>query len=163
MPIIRAMWLHFSNDPLAVARGDQYMWGRDMLVAPVVEKGATSRKVYLPKGKWVDFWTEEIVEGGREITRAVDLATTPLYVRAGAVIPMGPVKQYTGEKSIEPLALVAYAGADGRGALYEDDGSSMAYKNAASQKRWTFTFNNSTKRVTISGPANNFKTRVVGK
>ena len=55
------------------------------------------RRVYLPRGTWFDFWTEERVEGGREIERAVDLATMPLYVRAGAVIPMGPVKQYTDE------------------------------------------------------------------
>src|SRR5204862_8111251 len=95
MPIIRAMWLHYPNDPLAVARGDQYMWGRDILVAPVVEKNATSRRLYLPRGAWFDFWDEQRLDGGREIDRTVDLATTPLYVRAGAIVPMGPVKQYS--------------------------------------------------------------------
>ncbi len=76
MPIMRALWLHHADDPAAVARGDEYLWGRDILVAPVVEKGATTRRVYLPRGKWFDFWTEEVVDGGREIDRAVDLATT---------------------------------------------------------------------------------------
>ena len=90
MPIMRALWLHHPDDPAAVARGDEYLWGRDMLVAPVVEKGATTPTLYLPRGTWFDFWTEERVDGGREIDRAVDLATMPLYVRAGAVIPMGP-------------------------------------------------------------------------
>ena len=92
LPMMRAMWLHHPDDPAAVARGDQFFWGRDILVAPVVEKGATARSVYLPKGAWNDFWTGERVEGGREIDRAVDLATTPIYVRAGAIVPMGPVE-----------------------------------------------------------------------
>jgi alpha-glucosidase (family GH31 glycosyl hydrolase) len=139
------------------------MWGRDMLVAPVVEKGATSRKLYLPKGKWIDFWTEEIVEGGREITRAVDLATTPLYVRAGAVIPMGPVKQYTGQPSNEPLTLVAYAGANGGGSLYEDDGATLNYRRNVGLKRTTFTYNNATRKITASDATRKFTIRIAGK
>src|SRR5262249_2171656 len=71
MPILRALWLHYPKDPAAVARGDQYLWGRDVLVAPVVEKGATERKLYLPQGAWYDFWTNERMEGGREISRKV--------------------------------------------------------------------------------------------
>ena len=68
LPILRAMWLHHADEPAAVARGDQYLWGRDILVAPVVEKGATSRTLHLPKGTWIDFWTERPETGGREIT-----------------------------------------------------------------------------------------------
>ena len=96
-PIMRALWLHFPDDPKAVECGDQYLWGRNVLVAPVVEKGATSRRVYLPRGDWYDFWTGERVEGGREITRPVDLETIPLYVREGSILPLGPVKQFSGE------------------------------------------------------------------
>ncbi len=68
LPIMRALWLHYPDDPAAVARGDEYLWGRDILVAPVTEKGATSRKVYLPRGTWYDFWTEERIEGGAKST-----------------------------------------------------------------------------------------------
>src|SRR5205823_1138466 len=68
MPIIRALWLHYSEDAAATTRGDQYLFGRDFLVAPVVEKAATSRAVYLPSGVWYDFWTKETLTGGREIT-----------------------------------------------------------------------------------------------
>jgi alpha-glucosidase len=128
LPIMRALWLHYPDDPAAVARGDEYLWGRDILVAPVVEKGATSRKLYLPRGDWIDYWTEEHVAGGREIERAVDLATMPLYVRAGAVVPFGPVKQYVDEPSDAPLTLLAYPGADGSSTWYEDDGQSFAYR-----------------------------------
>jgi alpha-glucosidase/alpha-D-xyloside xylohydrolase len=99
-----------------------------MLVAPVVEKGAVNRTLYLPKGSWIDYWTEESANGGREITRAVDMETTPLYVRAGAVIPHGPVKQYTGEAVTEPATLVIYPGATGSSTLYEDDGTSFDHR-----------------------------------
>jgi alpha-glucosidase/alpha-D-xyloside xylohydrolase len=129
MPIIRALWLHYPDDPEAVARGDQYLWGRDILVSPVVEKGATSHRLYLPRGTWFDFWTEERVEGGREIDRKVDLETMPLYVRGGAVLPLGPVKQYTNEPVDAPLTLIVYPGADGLSTFYEDDGKTFAYRN----------------------------------
>jgi len=131
LPIMRALWLHYPDDAAAVARGDQYLWGRDMLVAPVTEKGATTRNVYLSRGDWYDFWTEERTAGGREISRAVDLATMPLYVRAGAILPLGPVKQYTAEKVDAPMTLVVYPGADGNFTLYEDDGISFAYRRGA--------------------------------
>ena len=128
MPIIRSMWLHYPDDPAAIGRGDQFLWGRDILVAPVVERAATSRTLYLPRGTWYDFWTNERVDGGREISRPVDLETTPLYVRAGAIVPMDPVRQYTSEPVSGPLTLTVYPGADGRFALYEDDGRSFDYR-----------------------------------
>jgi alpha-glucosidase (family GH31 glycosyl hydrolase) len=131
LPMIRALWLHYSDDPDAVARGDQYLWGRDILVSPVVEKGATSRRLYLPRGTWCDFWTEEKVQGGREIDRQVDLETMPLHVRAGAIVPMGPVKQYSDEPVQTPPALVVYPGADGTGTLYEDDGKTFEHRKGA--------------------------------
>ena len=128
LPIIRALWLHYPDDPTAVARGDEYLYGRDILVAPVVEKEAASRTLYLPRGSWYDFWTRKKFEGGREITRAVDLATIPLYCRAGAIIPTGPVKQYTEEKIDTPMTLSIYPGADGQFSLYEDDGKTFDYR-----------------------------------
>lgn len=128
MPIIRALWLHYPEDPVAVARGDVYLWGPSILVAPVVERGATARQVYLPRGAWIDYWTGEVLEGGREISRPVDLATMPLYVRAGSIIPMGPVKQYTADKVEEPLSVHIFPGSDCRFLLYEDDGVSFRYR-----------------------------------
>jgi alpha-glucosidase/alpha-D-xyloside xylohydrolase len=129
LPVIRALWLHYPNDPVAVAHGDQYLFGRDILIAPVVEKGATSRTLYLPHGTWYDFWDNTKHEGGQEITRAVDLGTIPLYVRAGAIIPTGPLKQYTDEQVEGPLTLTLYPGADGRAFVYEDDGATFDFRN----------------------------------
>lgn len=145
MPIIRSLWFH-HDEPEAVKQGDQYLFGPHILVAPVVEKGATQRRLYLPKGRWIDFWTGETVEGGREIDRAVDLATIPLYVRAGAVVPLGPVKQHTGEKSDEPITLLVHPGADGDGELYEDDGDSFEYRQGA-YTRFTFRWSDKTRTL----------------
>jgi alpha-glucosidase (family GH31 glycosyl hydrolase) len=129
LPMMRAMWLHHPDDPDAVKRGDQFYWGRDLLVAPVIEKGATTRKLYLPKGTWIDWWSELAIDGGREIECLVDLSTTPLYARAGAVIPTGPVKQYTDEQVPGNTRLTVYPGADGTSSMYEDDGKSFNYRS----------------------------------
>jgi len=148
LPIMRALWLHYPDDPIAAARGDEYLWGRDILVAPVTEKGATVKKVYLPRGNWFDFWTEQQQEGGREISRDVDLSTMPLYVRAGSILPIGPVKQYASEHVEGPTTLVIYPGVDGTCSLYEDDGASFNYRKG----EWTKTeakWNNATRKLSL--------------
>lgn len=127
LPPMRALFLHYPKDLEAVKLGDEYLWGRDLLVAPVVEKGATSRRLYLPAGTWHDWWTNEKVEGGRWLERPVDLSTLPLYVRAGAIIPLDPVRQYTAQPVSEPTTLKVFPGADGEFVLYEDDGKTLDY------------------------------------
>jgi alpha-glucosidase len=131
LPIMRAMWLHYPDDPVARARGDQYLYGRDLLVAPVVEKDATARSLYLPAGLWYDFWSHAPMRGGREVVRSVGLEDLPLYVRAGAVLPLGAPLQHTGERSDSPLELWIHPGADGEGLVYDDDGESFDYRRGA--------------------------------
>jgi alpha-glucosidase (family GH31 glycosyl hydrolase) len=128
MPIMRALWLEYPDDSKAIACGDEYLWGKNVLVAPVVEKGADAREVYLPAGGWYDFWTQEHIEGGREISRNVDLETMPLYVRAGSILPLGPVKQFVGERVDQPHSISIYPGGDASFLLYEDDGGSFNYR-----------------------------------
>jgi alpha-glucosidase/alpha-D-xyloside xylohydrolase len=148
LPLIRAMWLHYPRDDKAVARGDQYLWGRDILVAPVVERGATERRLYLPQGDWYDFWTNEQHAGGREISRNVDLETMPLYVRAGTILPLDPVRQYTSQPVEEPTTVRIYTGADGTFRLYDDDGTSLDYQRG--RFAWTkFTWDDENRRLTI--------------
>jgi alpha-glucosidase/alpha-D-xyloside xylohydrolase len=166
LPIVRALWLHAPRDPIAAARGDEYFWGPDMLVAPVVERGATTRNVYLPKGTWFDFWTNERIEGGREIDRAVDLATIPLYVRAGAVLPMGPVKQYSEEPSDEPTTLIVYPGGNRFSTLYDDDGKSFDYRQGKSTSV-TMDWRDAARELTlhvipITAPPRRFTVRLAG-
>jgi len=95
--------------------------------------------VYLPQGDWFDFWSEEKIAGGREVNRPVDLATIPLYVRAGSILPFAPLKQFTGEKSDGPLTLSVYPGPDASAIVYEDDGHSFDYRRGEWMKigaRW---------------------------
>lgn len=135
LPLMRALWLHYPDDEVSRGTGDQYLWGRDLLVAPVYEKGATARDVYLPPGEWYDWWTGERQAGGRTVTRAVDLATMPLYARAGAIIPLDPVRQYMDQEVDGPTTLRVYTGADGQITLYDDDGISLEYLEGAGT--WT--------------------------
>jgi alpha-glucosidase (family GH31 glycosyl hydrolase) len=148
MPVMRALWLHHADDPKAVADGSAFLFGRDMLVAPVVAKGATSRRLYLPRGRWWDFWTEQSTTGAREVERAVDLATLPLYVRAGAVLPLDPVRQYTEEPVDAPTTLVVYPGADGVSSLYDDDGHTLDYVRGDAM-RLTMTWRDADRRLTL--------------
>jgi alpha-glucosidase len=94
----------------------------------------------LPRGDWWDFWTSERIAGCDTISRRVDIETIPVYVKAGAVLPTGPLKQYVSEISNEPVTLTVYPGADGASALYEDDGASFAYEKGdflRTELRWT--------------------------
>ena len=148
LPLMRAMWLHYPDDERAVRNGTQYLWGRDLLIAPVVSQGATSRDIYLPQGEWYDWWTKEKRTGGRSVTREVDLATMPIYARAGAIIPVDPVRQYTSQVVDGPTTIDVYRGANGQFTLYDDDGVSLEYlQNKAT---WTrMTWDDGARRLTI--------------
>jgi alpha-glucosidase/alpha-D-xyloside xylohydrolase len=160
MPLIRAMWLEFPDDSRMRGLGSQYMWGRDMLIAPVFEKGATSRTVYLPKGMWYDWWTDAQVSGGQAIQRPVDLATMPIYIRAGAIIPFDPVRQYASQPVHEPTTLRIYRGADGRYTLYDDDGLSQEYLHCRGS--WIrMTWNDRTTSLTLEPGAPSGATNIV--
>jgi alpha-glucosidase/alpha-D-xyloside xylohydrolase len=128
IPLIRSLGLEFPEDPAAWATADAYLFGPSLLVAPVFEQGATERKVYLPAGGWYDFWTAKPINGGTNVTVPTTLETMPLFVRAGSIVPSGPVKQYVQEPSTEPVRLTVYPGADGHFQLYDDDGQSFAYE-----------------------------------
>ncbi|HEX4796485.1 MAG TPA: TIM-barrel domain-containing protein [Humisphaera sp.] len=155
LPPMRAMWLHYPKDAEATKLGDQYLWGRDLLIAPVVERDAKTRRVYLPTGTWYDWWTGEKLAGGRWIDRPVDLAIMPIYARAGAIIPLDPVRQFTGQQVNEPTTLSIYPGADGSFTLYNDDGNSMGYQTSSDAKTtWiTARWDDAIKKLTIEPDA----------
>ncbi len=149
LPLMRALWLHYPHDPEAVKRGEEYLWGRDLLVAPVVEPAAIRREVYLPSGDWYDWWTGEKTAGGRTFMRQLDLKTLPLYVRAGAIVPLDPVRQYVDEPVNEPTTIRVYRGADGHFVLYDDDGLSLDYLRGSGT--WlAFTWNDAQRKLEIT-------------
>jgi alpha-glucosidase/alpha-D-xyloside xylohydrolase len=148
LPLMRALWLHYPDDVRARGNGTEYLWGRDLLVAPVFKQGATTRDVYLPAGDWYDWWTNARVKGGQSISRPVDLETMPIYVRAGAIVPFDPVRQYTSEPVTTPTTLRVYPGAHGQFTLYEDDGVSQQYLTG--QGQWTrISWNDRTRQLTL--------------
>ena len=120
-----------------------------MLIAPVYEKGATSRDVYLPAGTWFDWWDNSQHTGGTTVTRTVDLATMPVYVRAGSIIPFDPVRQYMAQPVTEPTTLKIFSGASGEFTMYDDDGSSQDYLQ--NKGTWTkLTWDDAAKKLTIT-------------
>src|SRR5262245_45841273 len=149
MPLMRALWLHYPDDKQARGQSQEYLWGRDLLIAPVYEKGATSRDVYLPAGTWYDWWDNTRHNGGTTVTRKVDLATMPIYVRAGSIIPFDPVRQYLAQPVTEPTTLKVYSGANGEFTLYEDDGISQGYLQ--NKGTWTkLSWDDGAKKLTIT-------------
>ncbi len=107
VPMARAMVLEYPDDPATYPIDLQYMFGDSFLVAPVVSRGNRCR-VYLPAGDWLDYWSKELVTGGRWIEVEAALDVLPLWVRAGAIVPMGPEQAHTGEKALDPLTLEIY-------------------------------------------------------
>jgi alpha-D-xyloside xylohydrolase len=88
LPILQPLVLRHQDDARLAAVQDEYYFGDDLLVAPIADAGATSRTVVLPPGRWVNWWTREKVDGGRDVVWSGDVTRFPLYVRDGAVVPM---------------------------------------------------------------------------
>jgi alpha-D-xyloside xylohydrolase len=112
VPLARPLVYDHPSDPTTWHIDDEYLLGPDLLVAPMfVPRGR--RNIYLPSGGWYDFWTDQRFDGARWITYDAELERLPLFVRAGAVIPMGPELQYANERSWDPLSFEAYPGGEG--------------------------------------------------
>jgi alpha-D-xyloside xylohydrolase len=113
-------------------------------------------QTYLPKGSaWYDFWTNQRHEGGQSVVRDVPLDIVPLYVRAGSVLPMGPVLQYATEQPDAAYEIRIYPGADGSFTLYEDDNETYAYEKGQSA-RVVLAWNDKARTLTISGRKGRF-------
>jgi len=128
LPLMRPLVLNYPDDPKTWTLDHQYLWGDDLLVAPVTREGATAWPVYLPDGEWFDFWTGERYVGPGGVTLAAPLERMPLLVRAGAILPLGPIVQHTGERPLDELTLQIYPHDTSRFGLYEDDGRTNAYR-----------------------------------
>jgi alpha-D-xyloside xylohydrolase len=125
---MRPLAMDYRTDTRALNIGDQFMFGPALLVNPVTEPGATTRRMYLPKATWYDFWTGHRVDGGATIDAAAPLDRMPLFVRAGSIVPMGPEIEYASEKPADPIEIRVYPGADGSFVLYEDEGDNYNYE-----------------------------------
>ncbi len=128
LPTMRPLVLNYPDDPNVWDLGTQYLWGDDLLVAPVTRRGATHWPVYLPAGTWHDYWTQETYQGPGGITVASPLERIPLFVRGGAIMPLGPVMQHDAERPLDAVTLLVYPEGQSSFTLYEDDGLTNAYQ-----------------------------------
>ncbi|MHB1457725.1 MAG: glycoside hydrolase family 31 protein [Armatimonadota bacterium] len=132
MPLVSGMYLQYPEQENAYKYTLQYMFGKEILVAPITETGGgkpVSKDVFLPAGEnWFDYFTGAIYKGGQVISYECPLERMPLFVRAGSVIPMAPDMDFTDQKPVDPLTLDVYAGKPSEFKLYEDDGISFDYK-----------------------------------
>ena len=125
---MRALAMDFRTDLRAANIGDQFMFGHSILVNPVTEPAAATRRLYLPQGTWYDFWNGRKAVGGKSIDAYAGLDRIPLYVRGGSILPIGPPLEWATEKTADPIELRIYRGADGEFTLYEDEGENYDYE-----------------------------------
>ena len=155
--IMRGLVMDFPKDEKVKDIRDQYLFGRDIMVAPVTAYGARERSVYMPKGaNWYDFHTGALHKGGTRVTVKAPFSQIPLLVKAGAIVPMGPVMQYVDEKPDAPITLRVYTGADGKFSLYEDDGVSNGYARGEFT-RIPVSYDDKTGTVTIGARVGKYK------
>jgi alpha-glucosidase len=137
-PIVRPLLWAFQDDPTTHTLDDEFLCGDALVVAPMLEEGATRRRVYLPAGLWYDFWTDERHEGPGWLEVEAPLERIPVFVRAEAVVPTGPEMDYVGQRPTDPLTLHLYLPAEGQEGvsfLYEDDGETLAYRQVRATAR----------------------------
>jgi len=165
--MMRALVMDFAKDKNALDINDQFMFGKSIMVSPVTnamyvkpfvngrdtsmaEDFSTikTKELYLPAGTdWFDFWTGEKISGGKKIVKETPFDIIPLYVKTGAIIPVGPAVQYAEEKKWDELEIRIYPGADGKFVLYEDENDNYNYEKGIYS---TITFNWDDKKKTIT-------------
>ncbi|HEX8765192.1 MAG TPA: DUF5110 domain-containing protein, partial [Candidatus Acidoferrum sp.] len=128
IPVMRPVFLEYPQAEEFYGDDRDFLFGHDLFVAPVTTEMVDPEDISLPPGDWYGFWTGVKHAHDEKIQLHPRLDEMPLYVRAGAIVPMQPVVQNTGEIPDGPLQLHVYPGDDCRGSLYEDDGHTLAYQ-----------------------------------
>ncbi len=166
--MLRSLLFDFRDDPMVYDVADQFMLGPAFMVCPVHEpmvhgpdSSALSgvprqRGVYLPAGsEWYDFWTDRRCSGGERLDADAPLERIPVFVRAGSIVPMGPVRQHAGDLPNAPLEIHVYPGRDGAFSLYEDEGDGYGYEGGAFSTI-EFRWQDAQRRLTIGARAGGF-------
>lgn len=133
-PVMRPLIYDYQDDARTIWLDDQFLFGDDLLIAPVYQPNQASRQVYFPKGDWYDFWTDEKTSGPAEKLVEAPLDRIPIFVRAGTILPMQDIMQFVDEKKLDSLIFHIYPNHPGvsRGSLYDDDGISFDYQKGMS-------------------------------
>jgi alpha-D-xyloside xylohydrolase len=153
LPMVRPLVLEYQDDPNTENIDLQYLFGSSFLVAPLLTR-STRRRVYLPVGEWVDYWTKEKLAGGRWIEVDTPLETLPLWVKAGAIIPLGPEMDYVDQVPLNPLTLEIYGPAEsGELTIFDEDQPEILVR---------YSFNGTTLSLEIENPPKNVEIRSFG-
>ena len=178
---LRALVYDFPNDRKVWNMTDEFMFGRNILAAPIVEPQYTAEEIikdhkaverckaetdfnagktaekYLPEGaSWYDFWTEQKHKGGQSVRLETALDRVPMFVRAGSILPLAPVMQYAGERQWDNLEIIVYPGADATFTLYEDEGDNYNYEKGQ-YSTITFRWNDKAGKLSVGKRAGAFK------
>jgi alpha-glucosidase len=152
MPLMRALVMQYPDDPKVANEADEWMMGPGLLAAPLLQPGG-KRSVYLPADHWFTFGTNAALDGPQTLNVAENLDQIPVYIRAGTILPLGPVVQDAEETTDAPLEVQIYPGRDAAFDFYEDDGTTLAYEKG--DLRVThFKWNDSTRTLSwkVDGP-----------
>jgi alpha-glucosidase len=134
-PAFRPLLYEFPADEATYRREDQFLLGRDLLVAPVLREAVREREVYLPAGEWFDFWTGRPHAGGKAHRLPVTLESIPVFVRGGGFVFRQPVVQHTGEMAGQPLRVTVFPAAQSEAVFYEDDGETLDHQRGVFARR----------------------------
>ncbi|MEJ5265262.1 MAG: TIM-barrel domain-containing protein [Bacteroidales bacterium] len=161
--LMRPLVMDFREDNVALMQPYEFMFGKSILVAPVIKAAAKEWNVYLPKSTdWYDFWTGKKLQGGQTITRETPIDIMPLYIKAGSILPIGPAVQYANEKRWDNLQIRVYEGADGEFTLYEDEGDNYNYEKGM-YATITFKWDDKKKILTIGKRKGEFPDMLVSR
>ncbi|MBI3138341.1 MAG: glycoside hydrolase family 31 protein [Sphingobacteriales bacterium] len=152
IPLARAMVIDYQKDPLAWKSDLQYMWGNELLVAPNCSD-SDHVALWLPKGKWYDFWDDHSINGDRVINYPAPVGKLPLFVKAGSILPMANYALSTAFIHEDTLTLHVYPGKDAAFTLYEDDGITENYRNRNEKRTTAITFNHASFSLKIGASA----------
>ena len=108
IPMLKSLVLFDQDDIQTHYRTDEFVFGDKIFVCPVMEPNSKGRRLYLPRGKWYNYWTEEVIEGGKEMWVDADIDSIPMFIKEGAIIPKYPIQQYVGEKPFDEITLDVY-------------------------------------------------------
>lgn len=127
IPVMRPLVMEYEDDINTWELNDEFMLGDRILISPVVTQGSRKKLVYLPKGEWIDYETDEVITGPRYFIKDAPLDVCPIFIKAGTILPNYPIQQYVGEQESDELILHVYPG-KGNYIHYQDDGESFHYR-----------------------------------
>ncbi|SHM66674.1 glycoside hydrolase family 31 protein [Flavobacterium xinjiangense] len=129
IPMLKPLVYYDQEDIQTHYRNDEFVFGNQILVCPILEPNALGRRMYIPRGQWYNYWTNEEVKGGKEVWVDTKFDQIPLFVKAGSVIPKYPVQQYVGELEFDELTLeIYYKEGKEKSVVYEDAQDGYDYK-----------------------------------